>query len=242
MSMLLTGKGEDLTTIVRTIVFSALLLVGLVQMAIAVETQDSKVTAPDPHQLAADHFANRAMSLTANYKFTEALDLFDRSIQTKPTLRAHRMRGAIRFKLGDIQGAMDDFATCIRLEPTNPENHITRAVMRQLLGDHAGAIADYSNVINLQPEAARSWGNRGLAKMKMGDLVSAERDLDRALELMPDYPEGLYNRGVVRQNRKDYTGAIADYNRALKLRPDWDDVLHNINLANQALAKINDAR
>ncbi|MDB9373358.1 tetratricopeptide repeat protein [Nodularia sphaerocarpa] len=55
-------------------------------------------------------------------------------------------------KLGDSQGALEDYTQAIYISPNNAFFYYWRSQTYQQLGDHQKAIEDYNAAINLAPE------------------------------------------------------------------------------------------
>lgn len=201
------------------------------------DADNGKLEVIDRDTIAAKFYYERGVEQIEKKDFAKAEAYFDKSVASRPSAAAHRLRAAMRLKRGQYDGALHDLGKCIEMEPANASHYITRAVALQLGGKHEESIEDYSVAINLEPESPRVWANRGLAWMRLGRNNRALKDLDKAVELWPEYPEGLYNRGVAKHNLEDYKGAVADYARALEIRPDWEEVRHNLDLALGSMGK-----
>ncbi|MCI0343576.1 MAG: tetratricopeptide repeat-containing serine/threonine-protein kinase [Planctomycetales bacterium] len=131
----------------------------------------------------------------------------------------YQSRGSLRYDLGDVGGARDDFSEAIRLNPRSARALYCRGNTRGALGDHAGAIEDCTAALDIAPEDADAWTARGLSRETMGDLEGARRDFDAAVRLRPDDAVTLVNRGLLRERLGDRDGALADLDEAVRLQP-----------------------
>lgn len=100
----------------------------------------------------------------------------------------HVNRGILRLRRGDLDGAMRDFETATRLDPTEPEAYFNRgsALLRQ---DQAAPAAEaFSEALerNTRRPALAHFG-RAVALETMGNVQAAYRDYRRASELAPQW-------------------------------------------------------
>lgn len=129
-------------------------------------------------------------------------------------------RGIEKAKSGDLDGAIADFDSAIKLNPKDDAPYYNRAQARRLKKDAAGAIADYTRAIELGSTNPAAYNNRGNAKAENNDTAGAIADYTHAIELKPDYARAYYNRAVAKQEKGDTTGAEADFKFAQKLDPE----------------------
>jgi tetratricopeptide (TPR) repeat protein len=59
-------------------------------------------------------------------------------------------RANVRRKLGDYEGAIDDYTQVIRISPEFASAYYERANVRRELGDHQGAGVDFQRASDLQ--------------------------------------------------------------------------------------------
>lgn len=211
-------------SLLRSLAAVALLLAG----APALAQEEDGI---DRHALAAEHFIKRAMRLSADKKYEDALTQLDKALEIKPAARAYRMRGAVHLRLGNRLLALSDFSNCIELDPKEPTHYITRALIYQVENKNEEAIADYSSAIKLDSKKGRWYSSRGLSYMRIGEYEKAEKDFDQAVKMEPSYAEGIFNRALLRHNLERYDEAIEDYRLVLELKPKWTDVRRNMLLA-----------
>jgi tetratricopeptide (TPR) repeat protein len=103
---------------------------------------------------------------------------------------AYTNRGSGRSREGDVEGALADYSTAIRLNPYFALAYYNRGSLRQEQGDLAGAVADLSRAIGLDPTDPKAWNNRGWALEAGGDLRGAIADYAQALSVAPPDWEG----------------------------------------------------
>lgn len=104
------------------------------------------------------------------------------SKQKGPALAdSYRARGYWLHRKGDLNRALRDYATAIKLDPKNAESYDYRADVWLDKGDFDRAIADYSLAISINPDDAPTYYARGRAYEKMGQIDSAKEDYHAAL-------------------------------------------------------------
>ena len=102
-------------------------------------------------------------------------ELLTRSRQAKPMLYSKqttsadtfRQRGWEKFRLGDYNGALVDFANAIRLSPDNSVLYAMRGHAKHSLGQYASAVDDYDTAVRLNPKDATFYVLRGDAKVEI---------------------------------------------------------------------------
>ena len=92
-------------------------------------------------------------------------------------------------------GAMQEFETAVKLDPTNIRARFGRGMGRMKAPegfgrDYAGAVEDFSFVCQKEP-SHEAYRQLGLAHKGNGDLDRAKEALKKALELKPGDPETL---------------------------------------------------
>ncbi len=107
------------------------------------------------------HF-NLALSLeehtddgAALQEYGRAIDVMWINMHYHPQLpSAYRNRALLRFKRGDIPGAIKDLDQFVLRRPFVPDGYAERGALREAYGDTAGAIADYEKTLRLMPSSA----------------------------------------------------------------------------------------
>jgi tetratricopeptide (TPR) repeat protein len=97
-------------------------------------------------------------------------------------------RGVIEDKMGRIDAAVEDFETCLRLIPDQPDAFVNRGVARISQGRFTEALEDLQKGISLGPaEPALAYYDRGIAYEKLGRIADAYYDYQRALKAAPGF-------------------------------------------------------
>ena len=77
--------------------------------------------------------------------------------------RRHDQQGSSRFAKQELDGALAEFDTALRLDPGLASAYNNRGVVRHQLRDLPGALADFDAALRLNPRFADAYGNRAAA-------------------------------------------------------------------------------
>ena len=118
---------------------------------------------------------------------------FQKLKQGKPSSPAeiYYNRGNARYKLGDKQGAIQDYNQAIKINPNEAKAYYGRGNVRSDLGDKQGAIQDYNQAIKINPKDAEAYYNRGFVRSKLGDKQGAIDDYNQAIKINPGLSQHL---------------------------------------------------
>ena len=64
---------------------------------------------------------------------------------------AYNNRGFLKYQLKDFRGAISDYSTVIKIDPTYPVPYYNRGLAKSKIKDFNGALNDYNNAIKLKP-------------------------------------------------------------------------------------------
>lgn len=139
--------------------------------------------------------------------------------------------------IGEIELALSDYSSTIRLAPNDPKPYNSRAKLYFARNQDAQALQDYIKAIELDPDNAEYLINRGAAYAKMGDWSKALSDLNKGLELNPQNINGYLNRSLVYQNVGQLEKSIQDLYSYLDLDPDNSDIWFEVARLHQILSQ-----
>ncbi|MFA7674481.1 MAG: hypothetical protein WCY38_00260 [Endomicrobiia bacterium] len=113
--------------------------------------------------------------------FKEAIDDYTKILEFKENSWTYGRRGVAKSRIGDLEGASDDFNKSISLGQAVSWVYTERGDIKRKLNDVQGAIADYEK--SLVDEEA--WKYETIAEMKreIGDNVGADAAMQKAKEL-----------------------------------------------------------
>jgi tetratricopeptide (TPR) repeat protein len=92
-------------------------------------------------------------------------------------------RGLALYSKGDLDGAINDCAEAIRLQPNESGGFHNRGLARHAKGDLDGAINDYTKAIRLKPESAFSYYNRAEIWKTKNQPAAAIADFQQYLKV-----------------------------------------------------------
>lgn len=176
-------------------------------------------------------------------------------------------RGVDNLNRQNLDAAMNDFNSCLKLYPNFHEalksrasielrrDNYTPAVPLQRdyssakaeLLNYKDALADLKKANSVEPDCPTTLFNLGNAYLNLNYLTEALNNYDRALELAPDYTEVHHNRGLCFAQEHRYERAIEELSLVIKATPSakayYDRAIINGNLKNytEALSDYSDA-
>jgi tetratricopeptide (TPR) repeat protein len=92
----------------------------------------------------------------------------------------------VRQKAGDVAGAIEDYTTCISIDPDNAAWYFSRAAARQKAGDVVGAIEDLTESIAKDSKNPTLYVARGNVLSIAKRFPEAIQDYQSALKIKPD--------------------------------------------------------
>lgn len=121
--------------------------------------------------------------------------------------------GHEKLKVGDWQGAVDDFTRAIELDAQ------LQAPKAKSSNGYDGSQTTSGEVYVSDPFTAAAYHSRAIARANLGELDEAINDYQHALRIRPKWAEAYLGLGFVQLDKKDFAGAIDDFSRAIKLKP-----------------------
>jgi Flp pilus assembly protein TadD len=135
--------------------------------------------------------------------------------------------GKVLLQKGDVDAAIPEFGTAIRLEPNNATAHYNLGLALYDKGDVDGAIAEYREVLRLEPDSENAHVNLGLALRHKGDLDDAIAEYREALRLNPNNDGVHFLLGIVLELNGDRRDALEEYRAAYMHDPKNADYKDN---------------
>ena len=134
---------------------------------------------------------------------------------------------------GEIDLAIADYDTAIKIDPRSPIAHNNRGNLHRLKKDIDKAIADFTEAINLDPDYAGAYNNRGIT-WRFKDIDKSIADYTEAIKLDPTSALAYNNRGNAYREKKDLDRAIADFSESIKLQPRYTHAIVNRGMARRS--------
>jgi protein O-mannosyl-transferase len=153
-----------------------------------------------------------------NKVWSNSISLFDDVLKKYPkTFMAYNNRGSAKHKLGDFQGALEDYNRAIEINPLDQRFYYNRGGTKAKLGDLQGAIMDFNSAIEINTKYLDAFINRGNAKGMLGNKQGAIQDFTKAIEIDSQNAYAFYNRGSAKYILGNKEGACKDWNKASEL-------------------------
>ena len=102
---------------------------------------------------------------------------------------AYLLRGIIKAKLGNFEGAILDFDKCTNLNPKSAKAFYNRGLAHAYMDEVKQALKDFTTATDLDASYTNAWFQRGYWKEIAGDLDGSLADLNKAKELNPNDKE-----------------------------------------------------
>ncbi len=167
----------------------------------------------------------------SNKRYIEAIAIYSSIIRQAPdSAAAYFGRGTARYFAGkDLDKAVNDLTTTLRLDPQRNDVYRMRALARAALGEWTSLRDDCSAALQVQSQTAELYNLRGTACYHLKDYDGALADYEAAIKLEPGRPESYYNRGIARQQAGRHSEALADFEYALRLNPEFEPAARSLD-------------
>ena len=175
-------------------------------------------------------------------QYREAIETYSAVIRQAPdSAAAYFGRGSARcFARLDLDKAVNDLTTTLRLDPQRKDVYRMRALVQAALGDWTSLRDDCSAALQFLPQTAELYNLRGTACYRVEDYEGAMADFEAAIKLAPGRPESYYNRGLARQQAGRRREALADFKQALTLNPRFESAARSLDaMQSQTKRQIN---
>lgn len=120
---------------------------------------------------------------------------------------------------GEVDKAMQDFDTALRLNPANAETYRSRGVGWGRKHDLDKAAQDFNAAINIDPRVWQCYLSRAELRWNLHDFPRALEDITRTLELNSQSGAAYALRGLIYLYQGENAKAISESNRAIHLDP-----------------------
>jgi tetratricopeptide (TPR) repeat protein len=107
----------------------------------------------------------------------------------------HFNNGNIKYKEGDIKGALEEYSIAIRLNPAHSKAYLNRAYIEAVeLQEFEIAVSDFDTAITLDPDFADAYLGRGSSRYNLQDIDGAMEDWKKAESLGNGQAEKLIHQ------------------------------------------------
>lgn len=169
-----------------------------------------------------------------NTLWANEISLWQDVVKKSPNkARPHNNLGYAYASQGQLDMAIAEFQTALRLNPDYSESHAHNNLGYSYAsqGQWDKAIAEFQTALRLDPDYSEAHNNLGYAYASQGQLDRAFAEYRTALQLKPDYAEAHNNLGLAYASQGRWDSAIAEYQTALQLKPALAEAHFNMGLA-----------
>jgi tetratricopeptide (TPR) repeat protein len=162
----------------------------------------------------------------------DSLTLFERTLAvTSGNWLIRYNLGCILSAKGQIDGAIQNYAEAIRLNPRFAMAHLNMGTALIGKGQTSEALSEFAEALRIDPASALAHINMGTLLVRTGDQEAALVHYREAARLAPDDAGVHKDTGMVHLARGSLDDAIASFQEALALDPDMTDVRLQIAIA-----------
>ena len=165
-------------------------------------------------------------------KPVEQIAFFTKSIEAgNEVAAAYYCRASARLSAGDIQGAIDDYTNCIRIDSADMDAWYSRGMAKQRVSiDYQDAVSDLAKVFeNSTPQAGYIIFFNGY-NFRNEDCKSVMEYYDKVLKHFQCDASICTKLGYCCLATGDYAGALEYFNKAISLQPKRIDPLLGLAL------------
>ncbi len=154
--------------------------------------------------------------------YGEAVNALNTLLEKTPSnALAYQKRAFAKRKMGNAQGAEEDYTSALAQNAQLAEAYLGRAQARIKLGSYDRAIEDYSQTLTRLPAHPRLrdiFYNRGLAYLKVKKNKEAISDFREALKIDSDFAQAWVNLAFIYYFSGDIRKACVEWLRARDLK------------------------
>jgi tetratricopeptide (TPR) repeat protein len=145
-----------------------------------------------------------------------ALTTLGEALQLDPKLpRAWSARGMVRRRMGDRDGALEDFHEAVRHDPNDVRSRLQCGELHAERGESHQAVDAFTAALRLEPGNVEAYRQRGLCYSRCDEIDKAIADQTKVIMLAPRDPAGYCERANLYRRRNDIGRAFDDYTAAI---------------------------
>lgn len=138
------------------------------------------------------------------------------AIKEKLICDTYYYRGHAYARKGDIENAITDFSSSIKLYATS-HSLIERGRLWLKKDNFKNAVDDFNNAEFYNERNAELYWLRAQAHFELNEFNKALSDCNKSLEIAPDNVELYFIRSFINNNLENYTAALKDINKVISL-------------------------
>ncbi len=161
-----------------------------------------------------------AYRLYTQHRLQEALDLYDRALQTeRDNPLAWQGRALVQTKRGQHLDALSSFERALKLDPNLVISLNGKGTALNMLHRNKDALDAFDRAILLEKENVMVWNGKGAALSALGQPEQALTAFEVALHFDPRMVQAWNNKGLVLRQMSRYKDALRAFDEALALDP-----------------------
>ena len=160
--------------------------------------------------------------------YTDAIKYLSQAMEMDPNYSEYyNDRGAVYFKLGQLEQAERDYLRAIELSPPYAEVWTNVGQCYRAMERMEDAVLAYSRAIDLDPRSSLAVAGRAEAQAALGRSELALADYDHALTIEPEQPLVLAARAILHYEAGRPDASLDDLDAALELAPELAELYQN---------------
>jgi tetratricopeptide (TPR) repeat protein len=190
----------------------------------------------------AEAWANLGCVLVNHRKYDEAILVYSRLIQLRPTDGGpHYALGILWSELGRLDEAVGAFSRATQLQPDPADAHMRLGTLLRTLGQSDDAIAAFTKAVALRPDWADAHNNLANVLRDKGLFDEAIAEYIQATDLKGDDAVTHFNLGNALFQMDRFGEALPAYEQALWLKADYFEAHNMMGLALTSLRRFEEA-
>lgn len=166
------------------------------------------------------YLATLGNALASAGRLDEALRVFDKAIQLKPSdAELWRQMGDALIQARRNSEALLCFRRAFELDPGHADAAYKAGHLLHGAGQVAEALAYLNHSVSLRPDNAQALHTRALILNGLGRIEEATADCRRAVQLDPKNADTLGNLGALLRAQGHLEEALSFFDRSLKIKP-----------------------
>lgn len=130
---------------------------------------------------------------------------------------AHKLRAKIYYEIEDYDKCFEEFATALKINPTETDIFLERAQIYFDLKQYSKAEEDYKKALKIDETLILAYAGLGRNYINQKNYTEAEKILNRLIKLSPDYTTGHKLRARMYYELGKYDLAIEDIFNAFEI-------------------------
>lgn len=171
------------------------------------------------------------ITAVSNITWRDNLTLFKKITSESPDVAfAHNDLGVSFYKTGQLDNALKEYETAIRLAPNSETAifaHLNIGAIYTSQGRLDKAVQEFETTLKLKPDYAKAYFNIGTIYALQGELDKALREYKTAIKLNPNSEVAIsanLNIAAIYVSQGRLDEAVQEYKTVLKLKPDFNQV------------------